>query len=329
MIEITNKRDSPHRHSMKPCRSVLLLNWRCKWNKPPSRGRQPTMQDKLLEDPTMKSKIQIVKASGEKAWFSAIKLRKSLQRSGASEAIIEAVIKEVQDHLQEGMTTKKIYQLAFNFLKKKQQPAASKYKLKKAIMELGPSGYPFEKYVSEILKYQGHKIKLNQNLTGRCVNHEIDILAERDGVQKVFECKYHNLQGTICDVKIPLYVHSRFNDLNANPENKTSEGWIATNTRFSTDAIAYALCAKLNLLGWDYPEGNGIREMIDQAGLYPITCLQSLSQKERVPIMEAGLVLCRDVPFNKKLLKEVGFSTERVEQIIAEAALLSQRIVLE
>jgi hypothetical protein len=45
--------------------------------------------------------------------------------------------------------------------------------------------------------------------------------------------------------------------------------------------------------------------------------------------MEAGLVLCRDVPFNKKLLKEVGFSTERVEQIIAEAALLSQRIVLE
>jgi hypothetical protein len=196
-------------------------------------------------------------------------------------------------------------------------------------MELGPSGYPFEKYVSEILKYQGHKIKLNQNLTGRCVNHEIDILAERDGVQKVFECKYHNLQGTICDVKIPLYVHSRFNDLNANPENKTSEGWIATNTRFSTDAIAYALCAKLNLLGWDYPEGNGIREMIDQAGLYPITCLQSLSQKERVPIMEAGLVLCRDVPFNKKLLKEVGFSTERVEQIIAEAALLSQRIVLE
>jgi hypothetical protein len=277
----------------------------------------------------MKSKIQIVKASGEKAWFSAIKLRKSLQRSGASEAIIEAVIKEVQDHLQEGMTTKKIYQLAFNFLKKKQQPAASKYKLKKAIMELGPSGYPFEKYVSEILKYQGHKIKLNQNLTGRCVNHEIDILAERDGVQKVFECKYHNLQGTICDVKIPLYVHSRFNDLNANPENKTSEGWIATNTRFSTDAIAYALCAKLNLLGWDYPEGNGIREMIDQAGLYPITCLQSLSQKERVPIMEAGLVLCRDVPFNKKLLKEVGFSTERVEQIIAEAALLSQRIVLE
>ncbi|MFO0507758.1 MAG: hypothetical protein ACK5YS_02685 [bacterium] len=58
----------------------------------------------------MKSKIQIVKASGEKAWFSAIKLRKSLQRSGASEAIIKAVIQEVEDHLQEGMTTKKIYQ---------------------------------------------------------------------------------------------------------------------------------------------------------------------------------------------------------------------------
>jgi hypothetical protein len=239
------------------------------------------------------------------------------------------VIQEVEDHLQEGMTTKKIYQLAFNLLKKKHKPAASKYKLKTAIMELGPSGYPFEKYISEILKYQGHIVQLNLILKGRCVNHEIDILAEREGIQKLFECKYHNLQGTICDVKIPLYVHSRFRDVSENTVNKTNEGWIATNTRFSTDAIAYALCSKLNLLGWDYPNGNGIREMIDQAGLYPITCLQSLSQKERVPIMEAGLVLCRDVPFNKKLFKELGFSPDRVEQIIAEAALLSQSNVLE
>lgn len=196
-------------------------------------------------------------------------------------------------------------------------------------MELGPSGYPFEKYVSEILKYQGHKVKLNQNLKGLCVNHEIDILAERDGIQKVFECKYHNLQGTICDVKIPLYVHSRFNDIHANLENKVSEGWIATNTRFSTDAIAYALCSKLNLLGWDYPENKGLREMIDQAGLYPITCLQSLSQKEKVPMMEAGLVLCRDVTFNKKLLKEIGVSAESIEEIIQEATFLSQRNLLE
>ncbi len=277
----------------------------------------------------MKSKIQIIKASGEKSWFSSIKLRKSLQRSGANEGTIEEVVKEVQDHLQEGMTTKKIYQLAFAILRKKQQPAASKYKLKKAIMELGPSGYPFEKYVSEILKYQGHKVKLNQILNGQCVNHEIDILAERDGIQKVFECKYHNLQGTICDVKIPLYVHSRFNDIKANIENKVSEGWIATNTRFSTDAIAYATCSKLNLLGWDYPEKKGLRDMIDQAGLYPITCLHSLSQKEKVPMMEAGHVLCRDVTFNKKLLKEIGISAERIEEIIKEAILLSERNQIE
>jgi hypothetical protein len=277
----------------------------------------------------MKSKIQIIKASGEKAWFSSIKLRKSLQRSSANEALIEEVVKDVQDHLQEGMTTKKIYQLAFNILKKKHQPAASKYKLKKAIMELGPSGYPFEKYVSEILKHQGHRVQLNLILNGRCVNHEIDILAEKDGIQKIFECKYHNLQGTICDVKIPLYVHSRFTDINENPKNKLSEGWIATNTRFSTDAITYAICSKLNLLGWDYPEGKGLRDMIDQAGLYPITCLQSISQKERMPMMEAGLVLCRDVTFNKKLLKEVGIAAERIEEIIQEATLLSARNKME
>jgi hypothetical protein len=277
----------------------------------------------------MKSKIQIIKASGEVAWFSDIKLHKSLKRSGANEDTIEEVVKEVQDNLREGMTTKKIYQLAFNILKKKHKSAASKYKLKKALMELGPSGYPFEKYLSEILKYQGHKVKLNQILKGICVNHETDILAEIDGLYKIFECKYHNLQGTICDVKIPLYVYSRFKDIRENLENKVNEGWIATNTRFSMDAIKYAICSKLNLLGWDYPEGNGLREMIDQAGLYPITCLTSLSQKEKALIMEAGLVLCRDVIFNKKLLREIGIPSERIDGIIKEASTLSQRNQME
>jgi hypothetical protein len=189
----------------------------------------------------MEPHIQIIKASGERAQFSPQKLRNSLNRSGASEATIEEVVKDIQRQLHEGMTTKKIYQLAFQLLRKKNKPAASKYKLKKAIMELGPSGFPFEKYVSEILKSLGHSIQLNLIMSGNCVNHEVDILASKNGVQKIMECKYHNFQGTLSDVKIPLYIHSRFNDIvNNNPHNKNYEGWIVTNTRFSPDEIDFS-----------------------------------------------------------------------------------------
>jgi hypothetical protein len=274
----------------------------------------------------MKSEIHIIKASGQTALFSEEKLRNSLRRAGAYEEIIEEVVSDIQGQLKDGMTTKKIYQLAFRILRRKNKPAASKYKLKKAIMELGPSGFPFEKYISEILKTSGHSIQLNLIMKGHCVNHEVDILATKEGVQKIIECKYHNFQGTISDVKIPLYVHSRFRDIIENiPTNNNYEGWIVTNTRFSPDAMQYARCSSLHLWGWDYPEGEGLRESIDRTGLYPITCLTTLTQKEKVKLMEGGVVLCREITFSKKLLKEIGVPVERHQGIVEEASGLSEQ----
>lgn len=204
----------------------------------------------------MKSKIQIIKASGEKVVFSVQKLRSSLARSGAGKDAIEAVVKEVESQLHDEMTTKKIYQLAFKILNRKHKPAASKYKLKKAIMELGPSGFPFEKYISELLLSQGHFIKLN----------------------------------------VIMHVHSWFNDIVSKiPEKKSYKSWIVTNTRFSTDAIQYARCSELNLLGWDYPDNAGLRECIDQAGLYPVTCLTTMTQKREIKNFDSRIGL---VPAN-------------------------------
>jgi hypothetical protein len=267
--------------------------------------------------------IKIIKASGATVPFSIQKLRKSLSRSGACEHIIEEVVREVENKLHDGITTKKIYQLAFRKLRKIQMLAASKYQLKKAIMELGPSGYPFEKYVSEIFNAQGHSVQTNLIMKGRCVNHELDVLAEQDEVQKVIECKYHNQQGTICDVKIPLYVHARFKDISeAMPKSKIQEGWIVTNTRFSGDAIQYGMCSALTLLGWDFPEGKGLRELIDQGGLYPITCLTTLTRKEKTKLMTVGIVLCRKLKTSKKTLIKIGIPSQRIETILNEAALL-------
>lgn len=274
----------------------------------------------------MNQEIQIIKASGEKVPFSDKKLRRSLERSGAEQQVIEEIVNDIQRQLHEGITTKTIYRLAFKLLRKKHKLSASKYKLKKAIMELGPSGFPFEKYIGEIFKSQGDIVQVNQMMKGQCVTHEVDVLAENSGVIKIMECKYHNLQGTICDVKIPLYVHSRFNDIVNNiSEPKNHEGWVVTNTRFSGDAAQYGVCIGLNLLGWDFPEGKGLREVIDQMGLYPITCLTTLSQKEKISLMDRNLLLCRDIAENKKALIELNISSARVQAIINEAMALCGR----
>ncbi len=154
----------------------------------------------------MSKKVLITKASGDIAEFSEEKLRTSLRRAGADDEQINKISSEIAGKLFKGISTKKIYRIAFGLLKDSSRHVAAKYHLKTAIMELGPSGYPFEKYISEILRYQGYSTIVGEIVQGKCVQHEIDVIAKIDNKQIMIECKYHNQQGIFCDVKVPLYI---------------------------------------------------------------------------------------------------------------------------
>ncbi|HRK59243.1 MAG TPA: ATPase, partial [Candidatus Kapabacteria bacterium] len=112
-----------------------------------------------------------------------------LRRSGANTEQIQHVIQELKPLLYEGISTKKIFHYAFRLLKKKSRPSAAKYHLKKAIMDLGPSGYPFEIFVGEILRHRGFSVKIGQIVQGHCVEHEVDIVGQKDDVKIMVECK--------------------------------------------------------------------------------------------------------------------------------------------
>jgi hypothetical protein len=266
----------------------------------------------------------ITKASGERVPFSAHKLENSLKRAGASSAVTDDIVKKVTGSLFEGITTKEIYHIAFELLKNRTSPSAAKYKLKHAIMELGPTGFPFEKYFAEILKHQGFNTKVDQVVKGRCVSHEIDVIAEKGEKYFMVECKFHNQAGYICDVKIPLYIHSRFQDveytLNKQPDqnSKFHQGWVVTNTRFSTDAIQYGNCVGLHLVSWDYPQNGSLREQIDQSGLYPLTCLTTLSEEEKAKLLTTGVVLCKELYQDQTILSKIGITKDRITAIINE-----------
>lgn len=280
----------------------------------------------------MKEELIITKASGKTAAFSEDKLKKSLQRAGASPEQITSVLNEISDKLYQGISTKKIYRLAFNLLKGSSRHIAAKYHLKQAIMELGPSGFPFEKYVGEILTAQNYTTQVGVTMPGKCVTHEIDVIAQLDQRQVMVECKYHNLPGTFCDVKIPLYIHARFNDVETiwNKSgaglNKSFEGWLVTNTRFSEDAIQYGTCAGLKLIGWDYPLKNGLKDQIDKLALYPITCLTSLTKSEKQWLLDRRIVLCREVGDNLKLLEQMEIKSTRMDIISQEIHLLCKNL---
>lgn len=269
------------------------------------------------------AEIEIIKASGEKEFFSPSKLRASLSKSGADKAVIEGILNTIQSELYPGMTTREIYNRAYKLLRLDQSVHASKYKLKKAIYELGPTGYPFEKFVGEILHFSGYNVKIGQVVDGFCVSHEIDVLADKDNTLVMIECKFHGDRTKKCNVKVPLYINSRFIDLKKSWQDSKSnkqlaQGWLVTNTRFTRKALQYGECANLYLLGWNYPKDNALKDRIDRLGLYPITVSHQLTKKEKQYLLSKDIVLCRQLLKEPRHLDHLRVSRKRIQRIADE-----------
>ena len=271
-----------------------------------------------------KKEIYVEKSSSEMELFSKKKLALSLERSGATREEIETILDKISVDIYDGISSKEIYKKAFSFLKKVNNTSASKYSLKRAIFDLGPTGFPFERLVAALLREKGFKTKVGVILNGACVTHEIDVLAEKEGSVYAIECKFHSDANAVSNVKIPLYINSRFLDIqkqwNTNSKNTThlKQGWLVTNTRFTIDAINYAKCVGLTLLSWDYPLNNGIKDNIDSFDLYPITTLINLSKDEKKTLISKDIILVKELYENKIVLEKMQITSDRIVKILNE-----------
>lgn len=272
----------------------------------------------------MPSKISIRKASGELEAFSEEKLYNSLKNAGAGEALIQWVIDSITPQLTQGITTRKIYREAFKLLRKKTSTLAARYSLKQAIMELGPTGFPFEKFVGELLKPMGYNTLVGQIIQGKCVTHEVDVVGWNEQLKILVECKYHNTPGTICSVQVPLYIQSRFLDVKAAweqmPENsgKNYRGWIVTNTRFSGDASTYGKCAGLHLVGWDYPRNGSLKELVETTLMFPVTVIPDLNKRQKQILIQQNIILCSELAKDFSILDQFSLSHRTITQITSD-----------
>lgn len=272
----------------------------------------------------MKNEIRVTKASGEREPFSEAKLRRSLQRVHASPEIVDTIVIDVAKNLHDGMTTRDVYSRAFSLLRRKERPVAALYHTKVALMELGPSGHSFEKLVGALLASEGFSTDVSVVVSGVCVSHEVDVAAQKDSRCVMVECKFHNQPGIKSDVKISLYIQARFEDVerawqkNKEHAKKFHEAWLVTNTKLTSDAIAYAECVKMKAIGWNYPAGNGLEAHIDRAGLHPITCLTTLTLSQKRQLLDKDIVLCKEIIMTSNILKSIGLNETKMNQVLGE-----------
>jgi hypothetical protein len=277
-------------------------------------------------------KMKIVKHSGAIVNFNRSKLKQSLLKSGATPPMVDDVLQLIEKEVYEGISTKHIYKMAFSLLKKKSNSNAARYNLREAIRLLGPAGFFFEKFIARLFSSEHYQTKVNMILWGKCVSHEVDVLLKSNETITMVECKFHVGRDATTDVKVPMYILSRFNDLKEKKheifsKNDTiSKCWIVTNNRFTTDAIDFAKCSGLNLLCWDYPKGNNLKNKIDNRQLYPITCLTTLTLSEKEKLLILDIILVKEIVNNREDLEKIGLSPNRIKNVIKEASELCRFI---
>ena len=272
--------------------------------------------------------ILIKKADGEMEPFDVGKLYNSLKRSGSSKDLADQVVAHVEGELVNGMTTQDIYKHAFNLLQQyehEQPVAAARYSIKRALLELGPSGFPFEQFVAGVMSAHGATdVAAGVAMQGKCVPHEVDVVGIAHGKRFGMEVKFHNSLSTKTDLKVALYIKARFDDLAlAKGENKIEQGWLVTNTRFTRNVIRYAKCTGvLKLLGWDYPRNRGLEVLIEEAHLHPVTMVTTLTNREKRNLLDMDKVLCRDIKDNKDVLIDAGVAPNKIDMVLAQAEAL-------
>lgn len=258
----------------------------------------------------------VIKANGERARFNPSKILRTLKRAGASDKLASKIVSQVKSKVHDGSTTRQILDTALGLLKNQDPIVGARYDLKRAIMNLGPTGFPFEQFFAEVLKHHGYEVQVGKIFKGKLIPHEIDVVAKKDKKYMV-ECKYHNAPGIYTNIKVALYVYARFLDL----KNQFDQPWLATNTKFSSRVLTYAKGIGMKFTSWEHPRDASLRGLIQSKKLYPITILKSVNEETKVKLSRANILLAADLAkYNiKQLKKKIGIPENILMRVLEEA----------
>lgn len=266
-----------------------------------------------------KKNINIIKSSGLPERFSPIKLHNSLKHCGLSPHRSKYIVNEVTRHVKAGTSTKDIYRQAFKLVHQESTVAAVHYSLKRAILDLGPSGYAFEHFVAKYFEELGYQTQVSVVLQGKYVNHEVDVIAQTPSEKVYIECKFHNTIGKKNDIKIALYVKARWDDLKAGRDGKDLMGfYLASNTSFTQDVIDYARGTGLKLLGVNAPAGESFIDRIKRYKLYPITSIKRLKKHVCQVLIQQEILTCKELLHNEETLKKLGLKENEIDLIFRD-----------
>jgi Holliday junction resolvase-like predicted endonuclease len=244
---------------------------------------------------------------------------------GASRIIADQVAEEVENNLYEGISTNEILQMTLRQLRKSTPAIRHLLDLRKGL-SLMDSKPEFESFVQILLAHNGFEVTPNRLVTGKCVTHEVDAVARKEGITYFVEAKhhmsYHNLTG-LDESRIARAVLEDITEgFELGKTNlKIDRAMIVTNTRYSEYAIRYGRCRNILQIGWSSPANLSLQNMIEKKDVYPLSCLRGLKRETKRKLVNSGIVLIKQL-FEQKtaeLARKIGVPKETLKQIMKKA----------
>lgn len=265
--------------------------------------------------------MKIKKKTGEAELFDPQKLCDSMVNVGASANLAEQVCSIVEESIDSGASTEKIYTTTRKYLAEFDAGMAAVYGLDRGLSALGPSGFLFEQYVGALLRELGYTVKTNVFVPGEGAVHEIDVWAEKGNLVFIIEAKYRNDYKRKTHIDQVMYADARLGDIRrrAQHDGDTREyyGWVITNTRFTDNAMSYVAFRDIQLMGWDYPKYINLMKIAYEKKLYPVTVIPSMTRTSLKMLSEKGIVLVKELMnySAEELQKMFGVSMTQAKKI--------------
>ncbi len=265
--------------------------------------------------------VFVTKADGSRQLFDRGKVVRTCLRMGASIEVAEEVAERVKRRLYDGMSTAKILQLVFLFMRKRQPRVGCLYDLRRGLSLMVPKP-EFERFVQVLLSHNGFEVSSNRVVVGNCGEHEVDAVAMKDGVTYFVEAKHHFNYHALTGLDESRIARAILEDVaEAYEQGKISERFdramIVTNTKYSEHAFKYGRCRNILQIGWNTPPGLSLQDMIEAADLYPLSCLKSLRRDVRARLVDAGIVVLKQIVDAElgDLSRRTGVSMEVLEGV--------------
>ena len=269
--------------------------------------------------------VYVTKFDGTQQPFDKNKIVRTCLRMGATRDVAESIAEEIETRIYDSIETKKILQMIFKRLRKHKPVIRHQIDLRKALSLLNPAP-DFERFIQLLLSEHNYEVTPNQIIRGRCVEHEVDAIARKNGKTCIVEVKHHHKYHTPTSLDVSRISRAVFEDVTEGHELglnnlKIDYALIVCNTKLSEHAKRYADCRGIRHIGWSSPPNHDLQTMIEEKKLYPITFLKGLNAETRKRLASKGIILLRQLTgkSSKELRRQTGISKEKIESIIDKA----------